>query len=80
MERVGRLLLLIGGSFLTTNHLFNPTRQRVFYSQLEKSLPAAYDMADFTMSANMVARDTEVRRAIGWIDEPTCLGLLVSTR
>lgn len=34
--------------------------QRFFYSQLEKHLPAAYDLADYTMSANITARDTEV--------------------
>lgn len=33
--------------------------QRFFYQQLEKPLPYAYDLADFTMSNNMVERDTE---------------------
>lgn len=35
-------------------------RQRFFYQQLEKPLAPAYDLADYTMSANIVARDTEV--------------------
>ena len=30
-----------------------------FYQQLEKPLTAAYDLADYTMSTNMMSADTE---------------------